>query len=426
MGTYLDGRRDWAGEAVSGAATHTSLVSRVGVGLIVKTVCHVITKLELGGAQEVALYTVAHLDRTRFHAALVSGPGGLLTKEAEALPNVQLSIVPSLGRSINPWHDCKALIHLFRHFKRIQPSIVHTHSSKAGILGRLAAWLAGVPVIIHTIHGYGITPKQPWWLRLGLILLERLTGLITTHWIAVSQVDLTKGIAWRLFRCDEVSLIRPGIDPTPFLKQLDSQTRTTLRAELGATSDHWLVGTVACLKPQKAPQDFIAVAKLVCDAVPHARFVLIGDGELRPQVEALIRKYGLEGRCYLTGWRRDVPNVMQALDAFLLTSHWEGLPRVLLEARTVGIPIVATRAGGAEETFVNGRQAWLCHPGDVETMSQHLCSLFQSRHLVSRPARTGKNNLPKEFQLDEMVKQYESLYERFLHRRENHFVRQAA
>lgn len=391
-----------------------------------KTVCHVITKLELGGAQEVVLYTVAHLDRTRFHTALVSGPGGLLTKKAEALPDVELSIVPSLGRSINPWHDCKVLIQLVRHFKQIQPSIVHTHSSKAGILGRWAAWLARVPVIIHTIHGYGITPEQSWWLRRWLILLERLTGLITTHWIAVSKVDITKGIAWRLFRCDEVSLIRPGIDPTPFLKQLDSLKRTALRAELGATSDHWLVGTVTCLKPQKAPQDFVAVAKHVCERVPLARFVLIGDGELRPKVEALIRKYGLEGRCYLVGWRRDIPKVMQALDAFLLTSHWEGLPRVLLEARTAGIPIVATRAGGSEEAFVNGKQGWLCNPGDVGQMAQHLCSLFQSRHLVSQQARTEREKLPKEFQLDEMVKQYESLYERFLHPREENFVRQAA
>lgn len=391
-----------------------------------ETVCHVITKLELGGAQEVALYSVAHLNRARFRTALLSGPGGLLTKDAQTLPDVTLSIVPSLGRSINPLADCAALIQLVRHFRTLWPSIVHTHSSKAGILGRWAAWLAGVPVRIHTIHGYGITPQQPWWLRRWFILIERLTGMITTHWIAVSRADIASGIAWGLFRADQVSLVRPGIDQTPFLTPLDTQERIALRAELGATSDEWLVGTVACLKPQKAPQDFVAVAKQVCAAVPRARFVLTGDGELRHDVEALIRKHGLEGRCYLAGWRRDIPKVMQAFDAFLLTSHWEGLPRVLLEARAAGLPIVATRVGGSEEAMSHGLHGWLCDPGDVQDMSQRLCSLLQSRLPDSRQRQAGKEGLPKEFHLDEMVKEYESLYDRLLTGRGEKLVRQAA
>ena len=147
------------------------------------TICHIITKLELGGAQEVALYAVSHLDRTKFRPVLVAGSGGLLTEEARRLPGVTLIIVPSLGRRIHAISDLIAFLHLVRLLRRVKPAIVHTHSSKAGILGRWAAWWAGVPLILHTVHGFGITPAQPRWLQQLLIMLERITGWITAHWV---------------------------------------------------------------------------------------------------------------------------------------------------------------------------------------------------------------------------------------------------
>ena len=121
-----------------------------------------------------------------------------------------------------------------------------------------------------------------------LILLERMTGWITTHWIAVAQADVEKGITWRLFDRTQVSVVRPGIDPYPFQTDIDTTTRDALRAQFGVGPAEYLVGTVACLKPQKAPEDFVAVATQVCKAVPNARFALIGDGDLRPRIESLI------------------------------------------------------------------------------------------------------------------------------------------
>jgi glycosyltransferase involved in cell wall biosynthesis len=379
----------------------------------VETVCHVITKLELGGAQEVALYAVSHLDRSKFRPILVTGPGGLLTDQAKTLPGVDVHVLSSLARRVHVLADLVAFVELTRLFRRLQPTIVHTHSSKAGILGRWAAWYARVPVIIHTIHGYGITPAQPPLLRRILILLERMTGWITTHWIAVAQADIEKGIEWRLFDRRQVSIVRPGIDPHPFQTGIDEITRDALRTEFGVGPDEYLVGTVACLKPQKAPEDFVAVAKQVCEAIPNARFALIGDGDLRPKIESLIEVNGLQKRLYLAGWRRDISTVMKIFDVFLLTSHWEGLPRVLLEARTIGLPVVATRVGGVEEVIVEGRHGWLSHPGDVSGLSAHLIRVLQSRGSQSHGRSPSVEALPKEFHLEEMVKQYESLYDRF-------------
>lgn len=379
-----------------------------------ETVCHVITKLELGGAQEVALYTVAHLNRTKFRPVLIAGPGGLLTDDAKGLPGVEVIILSSLGRPIDLLSDVAALLALIRLFRRLRPAIVHTHSSKAGILGRWAAWFARVPVILHTIHGYGITPAQPFWLRHCLILLERVTGWITSHWIAVAQADRKAGIQWGLFDEQHVSVVRPGIDPNPFVTALSPSDRKRMRAEFGASPDDWLIGTVACLKPQKAPEDFVAVASRVCETMPRARFVLIGDGELRSSIEALVKQYGLKNRVHLAGWRRDISTAMKAFDAFLLTSHWEGLPRVLLEARAAGIPVVATRVGGVEEVIVEGRHGWLCRAGDVFTLSQQLCHLLQGWEYRSADAPLSAEALPKEFDRDEMVKQHESLYDKLL------------
>jgi len=377
------------------------------------TVCHVITKLELGGAQEVALYTISHLDRRKFRPVLVTGPGGLLTEEASRVPHLDVIVLPNLVRQISPLRDLATLLSLVRLFRRLRPAIVHTHSSKAGILGRWAAWLARTPIIVHTIHGYGVTPQQSPWLQRWMIRLERATGLVTSQWVAVSQADITKGREWGLFGSN-VDLIRPGIDPIPFQVPVDPAKREALRREFGAGPSHRLVGTVACLKPQKAPEDFVAVAKRVCAADSAARFVLIGDGELRGRIEQLLRQEQLTDRVYLAGWRRDVPAVMQAIDLFLLTSHWEGLPRVLLEARAGGLPIVSTKAGGSEEALEGSPVQQLCPPGDVEGLAAGVLRLLTPRPGPPAAVSGPSSAFPKEFRIDDMLSRYAELYGRLL------------
>jgi glycosyltransferase involved in cell wall biosynthesis len=379
------------------------------------TVCHIITKLELGGAQKTALFTVAHLDRTRFRPILITGEPGPLDEQARALADVEFHQVPCLVRAIRPWKDVQALLALTRLLRTLQPVIVHTHSSKAGILGRWAAWLARVPIISHTIHGYGITPEQPWWLRRLLIGAEWLTGLITDHWVAVSLADIDSGIRWGLFEGGNVTLIRPGIDIASYQRPLPPSDRDRQRAEWGVEPGQLLVGTVSCLKPQKAPHDFVEVAARVCACVPAARFVLVGDGELRPAVEEHIRSAKLEGRVTIAGWRRDVPALMRAFDAFLLPSHWEGLPQVLLEARASGLPVVATRAGGAAEAIVDGENGWLCEIGDVDGLAARVLEVLMDADQRERFRRNAAG-IPGEFLNFTSLRKREQLYDKLLER----------
>ncbi|MDF0643262.1 MAG: glycosyltransferase family 4 protein [Nitrospira sp.] len=389
-----------------------------------ETVCHVITKLELGGAQEIALHLASHLDPAKYRPVLATGPGGLLNDDAKSIRALEVILLSWLGRPVHLFGDVAALIELIVLFRRLRPTIVHTHSSKAGILGRWAAWFAGVPIIVHTIHGFGITPGQSPPVRLLFTWLERITGWITTHWIAVARADIDRGKGWGLFERN-VSLIRPGIDPRPFQLPTDPRDREVMRGEFGAGPDHWLVGTVACLKPQKAPEHFMAVAKNVCERLPQARFLLIGDGELRQLVESLIGRYGLEDRVRLAGWRRDVPASMKAMDAFVLTSRWEGLPRVVLEARATGLPIVATNVGGVQEAMATHRSSVVVDDGDVEAMSVSLVRLYrQSRESLDN-VKQREDSLPLEFHIDYMVHQYETLYGELLEGRRDELRSQA-
>ena len=292
-------------------------------------VCHIITMLELGGAQQNTLYTVRHMDRGRFEPLLVTGAEGLLVEEARS-SGVRSIFLDSLVRPVSPALDLRAAAELVALLRRERPEIVHTHSSKAGILGRFAAAAAGVPHIVHSIHGWGFNPHQGAALRALYLGLERLAARATSAFVGVSRANLEEGEARHILRPGQARLIRSGIPLAEFAPGPGN----------GAGSPPWpvsagdaaVIGMVACLKPQKAPLDFVEVAARVLGEEPRARFVLVGDGELRGAVEAGLARAGIADRVALTGWRRDIPALMRSFDILLHTSRWEGLPRVLPEA----------------------------------------------------------------------------------------------
>ena len=377
-------------------------------------VCHIITLLELGGAQQNTLYTVTHLDPSRFEPMLVTGAGGILSDDARAA-GVRAHFVEPLGREVSPGRDLAALAQITRLLRRERPDIVHTHSSKAGILGRWAACLAGVKHIIHSIHGYGFNPTQPRLVREIYVSLERLTGrLATSAFVAVSRANLEEGLGLELFPEDRVTLIRSGIPLSDFRPRGEdgSEDGGAMARERGKVT----VGMVACLKPQKAPVDFVRVAAIVMRALRReraaggVRFLLVGDGELRADVERAIQKEGLSEHVELAGWRRDVPDLLRGMDLLLHTSLWEGLPRVFPEAMATGLPIVATRVDGAPEAVEEGVNGYLLPPGDVEGLARRTLELIRDAGLRRRMgaaaiARTAP------WDIDEMVRRQESLYE---------------
>ena len=375
------------------------------------SVAHIITKLELGGAQQNTLFTVSHLDPRRFRPILITGEPGMLDDEARGLSGVEFHQVPSLVRPIQPAADLRALLGLTRLLRRLRPTIVHTHSSKAGILGRWAARLAGVSIIIHSIHGFGFTPGQQPLLQRLLIGLERATGRFTTRLIAVSDANRRLGMRLGLFPAERCTVIRSGIDLTRFRQtRLDVEEK---KRELGAGPGRPVVGMIAPLKPQKAPLDFVRVAALVHKVRPEAQFLLIGDGELRSEVEAAAQRQGLGDSFRLLGWRRDIAEILRCLDVFVLTSRWEGLPRVYLEALASGVPVVGTNVDGAAEVVHEGVNGYLVEPGDVGRMAKEVLGLLADAEQARRMGRQGQS-LSKEFDIHAMVRRQEDEYERLI------------
>jgi len=375
-------------------------------------VIHVITKLEFGGAQQNTLYTVANLDRDQFEPLLVTGPGGYLMEEARDL-GINVTVASDMERPIRPFKDFTAyreLVEILKHY-RDRPAIVHTHSSKAGILGRWAARKARVPVIIHSIHGFGFTPLQSPPLRRLLKDVEIRTSGFTDHFIAVSDANRRDGISYGFFGPERCSVIRSGFNLDEFreTQALDGG----LGARFGASPGAPFVLMVACLKPQKSPLDFARVASIVRNEIPDARFLLAGDGELRDDLNREVDRLGLADVFYPLGWREDVPVLMKNSQVVVLTSKWEGLPRVIPQAKAAGRPVVANAVDGSVEAIRDGIDGFLCPPGDVDFMAQKVIRLLKDPDLADGMGREG-NQLVQEWDQDVMVRKQEELYERLL------------
>lgn len=375
-------------------------------------VCHVITRLELGGAQQNTLYTLSHLDRRRFEPLLIAGEGGILDPDARAIPALRAVFLPDLVRQVDPLRDVKALARMVGLLREWNPDVVHTHSSKAGILGRWAAHLAGVPVVLHTVHGFGFHPEQgrvrSWCFR----RLETATSRVTSRFLAVSRANLEAGIALGVFDRGKVSLVRSGIDLSAFR---NGASPGGLRDSLGIPPGVPVAGMVACLKPQKAPLDWVRAASLVLQRVPPAHFVLVGDGELRQAVEEEIDRRGLSGRFHLLGWRRDLPSILKNFSVLVLTSLWEGLPRVIPEAMAAGLPVVATNVDGTPEVVRDGETGYLVAPHDLDAVADRVCRLLLDPDGARRMGATARTRV-EEFDIDAMVRRQEEVYRDLLAR----------
>lgn len=381
-------------------------------------VCHIITQLELGGAQQNTLFTVSHLDRTDFLPILITGTEGLLVEEANRSTDVRKYYLPDLVREIRPVQDLKVLFQIRRllrqerHKDPQMPLIVHTHSSKAGIVGRWAAQLAGVSRIIHSIHGFGFHPYQSAAERWIYIILEWLTARITTHFIAVSAANIRLGKQYHLFSSHNVSLIRSGIDIARFQHDGHStraEHRRRMLKTLNLPEKTSIIGMIACFKPQKAPLDFIRVMQIVARRNAHAHAVMVGDGTLRLQIEALIAEYTLEERISLLGWRTDIPELLALFDLLVLTSYWEGLPRVCPQAMAAGLPIVATDVDGIPEAVEDGVNGYLLSPGDIQGIAAQVLYLLEHPEIAQKMGEAGQKRVA-EFDINRMVHQQEELY----------------
>ncbi len=370
----------------------------------------VITLSEIGGAQKVLYHIAAGMDPGLFDVSVACAPGGELVRWLQELGYVRVIEIEELKRDISPLNDLKALLKLYQLMKKNKYDVVHCHSSKAGVLGRLAAWLAGVPKIIFTVHGWGINEYQGPLKRFLYIWAERLAGLLSTKVVCVSESDILKGKSLKLVDAQKLKVIYNGLPASV-------KEKGAFREELGIGENDIVIGTIARLAVQKHPHFFLEVAKkLLAGAKCMAEgrqlfFVIIGDGPLRADCEEYINRNSLIGRVFLLGAREEAAKLVQDFDIFVLFSRWEGLPLTIIEAMLAGVPVVANNVGGVGELVENEKTGLLIGGLQVEAAVQALEKLIFNREQRLSLGISGQRKALALFSVDKMVKNYYILYD---------------
>ncbi|MBO7431306.1 MAG: glycosyltransferase family 4 protein [Elusimicrobia bacterium] len=365
----------------------------------------IITKLELGGAQKVAISICEKLDKTKFEPFLICGCGGILDEETKN--KVRVIFVKDLVREINPVKDLKALFSIYKILKQEKPVIVHTHSSKAGIIGRFAAKLCGIKNIVHTIHGFSFNDTQSFLKKNLFIFLEKAGAKISRKLIPVSTENITKGLDNNIGKKEQYHYIRLGVDIDNFKNFKDTPS---LKKELNINEQDILVTTIGPFKPQKNLPDFIKTAKNISDKHKNFKFVIVGDGTLRPQFEKLIKEYNISNNIFLIGWRRDISNILNSSDFFVMTSLWEGLPISTIEAMCCGLSPIVNDVDGQREIVKDGFNGFLIKPYDIKATEEKIMLLADNKDLKQKMSLNAKNSIDYTFSTDYMIKQHEQLY----------------
>ena len=374
-------------------------------------VAHVITRLCRGGAQENTFQTVRLADRSRFDADLISGrtsgsEGSIEDRVREA--GIEWIDEPALVRDVSPVRDLVALRRLTGLFRERCYDIVHTHTSKAGFLGRVAAARAGVPIVVHTPHGNIFDGYFSRPVTAVFTVLERYAARKTDRLIALTTRGVEEHLVQRIGRPGQWLPIFSGIDCSPYEGARENRERT--RRDLGIGPDDLLVGTVGRLEPVKGFAYFVEAAHAIAYAAHNARFIIVGDGSLERRLRQ--QALNLGGSIRFLGHRDDVPDLMAAMDVFVLPSLNEGMGRVLLEAGAAGVPAVATAVGGVPDIVADGKTGLLVPPRDAAAIAKAVIDLAGDAERRARMGEAGRAFVVPDYSLETMVRQIESLYKK--------------
>lgn len=380
-------------------------------------VAHIITRLIIGGAQENTLLTVIgqqqdYGDEVTLFTGPGVGPEGSLEDRAIAA-GVDLRIVPKLQRSLHPWRDWRSYQRLVQGLREYRPQVVHTHSSKAGILGRRAAHRLRLPCV-HTIHGAAFHYGQAWPAYRTYVAVERLAARWTDRFISVSDDMTAEYVRAGVAAPDRCVTIYSGFDVVPFLHP--PRDPASVRKELGLGPEHVVIGKIARLFHLKGHEFLLAAARDVAASCPQVRFLLVGDGLLREAIETELRRTGLMDRFVFTGLvpPERIPELVAAMDVVVHTSQWEGLARVLPQGLIAGKPVVAYDVGGAREVVLDDETGYLLPRDSVAPLAQALIRLARDPDLRERLGRRGRELFTDRFRHQTMTRRIREVYQEVL------------
>ncbi|MGE0009198.1 MAG: glycosyltransferase [Candidatus Babeliales bacterium] len=369
-------------------------------------IIYIITKLELGGAQKICLALFNNADPSC--TSLISGTKGPLTELVKDKQNVYL--LPQLTREIsffgvfNELSALWAITQKLRQLKRMHGNvIVHTHSTKAGLLGRWAAFFAGIQTRIHTVHGYyAFHENQNIIIWTITYLCELITSFVTTHYVCTTSHDVEEGIRLLPHFSSRHSIIRPAVSVEQFIPAHQA-------ASFPQEKELFVFGCVACFKPQKNIFDLLQAFRLVHIHNPKTRLELIGDGALRPAIEDWIQAHQLTEVITLHGWQDNVAAIMSSWHAFVLSSLWEGICMAIVEARLLKLPILSYNTGGIKDVVIHGKNGFLYPQKQWQQLSHGMLAL-STNALLHTKLQSHADNL-NEFYIEDMIDRHRKLYQ---------------
>ncbi len=373
-------------------------------------VLRLFSRLNIGGPSLHVILLSAEMQALGYETRLVVGreaprEGNMLALAADR--NVICERMAGLGREIAPLQDLRALVGLTRLMRAWRPAIVHTHTAKAGVLGRMAAKAAGVPTVVHTYHGHVLrgyfSPAKTTLFRWLEARLARAADAL----VAVSESVKADLVALGIAPAEKIRVIPLGLELAPFKGELP---RGVLRRAAAIAEDAPLIGMVGRLVPIKDVPTFLRAACLVRAARPEARFVLVGDGEERPALERLARELGMDGTVRFFGWRHDLTSVYGDLDLVVNSSRNEGTPVALIEALAATRPVVATRVGGTPDLLGDGERGRLVPAGDPEALARAVLETLGEAEASRRRAQAGRDHVLARHGAERLVRDVDALY----------------
>jgi len=378
-----------------------------------KKILHIITRLDLGGSADNTLLTVIGQLRAGYDVDIIAG-------HSEYPPSVNEETAKKLGatitryncikRAISPWHDFISIFVMFWVILTKKYDIVHTHTSKVGISGRIAAKLAGARRIVHTPHGhifYGYFSPR---VTAFFVSLERFCMYFTHAQITLTQRNKEDYLARNIGREDNLFPIFSGISLEPYLEV--KTDRTALRQELGYTPEHFVVGTVARLVNIKNHHLTIEAAKLIYKDLPNVRFLFIGDGDLREKHIKNVNEAGMAHIFNFAGWYNNINEMLTTFDIFVMCSINEGMGRAFVEAQAVGLPVIGSNVGGIPEVLQDGRTGFLVSNDNPQALADKIKVLYNNRELVEKMGKAAREWVYPTFTKEMMVKKIIELYEK--------------
>jgi len=380
-------------------------------------VAHVITRLIIGGAQENTLWNV--IDQMQLfgdRVTLITGPGlgpeGSLEPLAKAA-GVDLEIIPEFRRNLNPWRDLNSARKLVSLLRALKPDLVHTHTSKAGIMGRWAAKRLKIPTV-HTIHGASFHVGQSGVAFRAYRQLERIAGPWTDHFISVCDAMTRQYVAAKVAEPSRFTTISSGFDVEPYLHP--PRSRQTVRAELGFREDDIVVGKIARLFPLKGHEYWQAALPEILRQAPRVKLLIMGDGILRQEIEANLARHGLTQAVHFTGLvpPRRIPELLHATDLVIHTSVWEGLARVLPQALIAGKPVISYDIDGASEVVLPGETGCLIPAQSVQELATAVVQLANDPALRHRLGENGRARFANQFRHETMTARIRDVYQQVL------------